>query len=563
MTLNRVYLYARTLRTLRARQVAGRIRRQITRRLGSPVRYDRLVPPAWSGCAWQPVATLCAPTAPAMPPDGARRGTFTFLHVARQLGFPPTWQVTGVSPLWTYNLHYLDLLWTLEFDDAVALALDWIDHNPAAGRGPGWDPYPLSLRLMNLCWVFWHRFRDRAEQDPVLCDRLWSAIFRQAAWLRRHTEIHLLGNHYLENGAALATVGACFGSPAAAMLRSGLAILDEQLPEQMLPDGGHFERAPMYHVRATWLLASLYNTGLPALCDRVRGPLERAMTALGMLCHPDGDIALLNDSALGIYTPPAALMETGRVLLDIPFSLPVGCFALSDSGYYGWRNGRTALICDAGPVGPDYIPGHAHADMLSFEMAAWGRRVIVDSGVCEYVPGEMRDYCRSTRAHNTVEIGGQDQCECWAAHRVARRGRIRDLSWEPRADGFTLAAAHTGYRRLPQRVRHRRRFHWASETHVLSIEDAIRSNGPVPIVSRIHLHPDAEVACLDARTVRATFEEGAMDIAFSGPGSILIEQAWYCPAFGVRQEQPCVAWKTAGSRIDITCTIRLCREEEH
>ena len=87
-----------------------------------------------------------------------------------------------------------------------------------------------------------------------------------------------------------------------------------------------------------------------------------------------------------------------------------GTFALAESGYYGERTERghyVIVICDAGPIGPDYVPGHGHADLFSFELSLNGARLVVDSGVASYEAGPMRQYCRSTRAHNTLEIDGQ------------------------------------------------------------------------------------------------------------------------------------------------------------
>jgi hypothetical protein len=45
----------------------------------------------------------------------------------------------------------------------------------------------------------------------------------------------------------LVFAGAFFEGGPAEWLSSGLRILASQLPEQMLDDGGHFERSPMYH----------------------------------------------------------------------------------------------------------------------------------------------------------------------------------------------------------------------------------------------------------------------------------------------------------------------------
>ena len=93
------------------------------------------------------------------------------------------------------------------------------------------------------------------------------------------------------------------------------------------------------------------------------------------------------------------------------------------SGYFVIRNLDDMLVVDCGEVGPDYQPGHAHCDTLSFELASDGRTIIVDSGVYDYEDSEMRRYVRSTRAHNTAMVDGCEQSEIWGAFRVARRAR--------------------------------------------------------------------------------------------------------------------------------------------
>jgi len=471
-----------------------------------------------------------------------------FLNEEHDLGFPPDWHRTDLSRLWHYNLHYLNFLWDLDFDGARRWALDWIEKNPAERGSVGWEPYPVSLRLVNLCAVFWGRHRDLTERDSVLCAKLWETVYRQAEFLRRHTETHLLGNHYLENGAALALTGACFGGTAAGRWhREGMAILREQLAEQILPDGGHFERAPMYHARVLWVLAMLSATGGP---DRGRfpDPLNRTMRVLSVLRHPDGGLALLNDSAHGIYPAPDDLLDfaarhAGSV--EMPGD---GCFALDSSGYYGWRSADGYIICDCGPIGPDEIPGHAHGDMFSFELSLNGHRVIVDSGVYGYERGEMRDYCRSTRAHNTLEVEGLDQCEFWASHRVARRGRPREVQWREERDGFSLSAWHDGYTRLPGKPTHERCFRWWDSGR-LSVEDTVTTARPVRVASRLHLDPACRVLSLDRGTARVAHPGGECRIRFSGPGALRKEGSTYCPEFGLALQNECLVWEASGERI--------------
>jgi uncharacterized heparinase superfamily protein len=70
----------------------------------------------------------------------------------------------------------------------------------------------------------------------------------QVRWLRRRLEWHLLSNHLFANAKALMFGGAFFDGPEAGDWREGgLRILAREVPEQVLPDGGHFERSPMYH----------------------------------------------------------------------------------------------------------------------------------------------------------------------------------------------------------------------------------------------------------------------------------------------------------------------------
>jgi uncharacterized heparinase superfamily protein len=320
-------------------------------------------------------------------------------------------------------------------------------------------------------------------------------------------------------------------------------LLREQLAEQILPDGGHFERSPMYHCRVVYVLSLLDNLNREELSGRVRPLLRSAVGAMKQMCHPDGEIALLNDSAFGIYSSPVQLAEYA----GDGAAAAKGAFALPQTGYFGWRGADgDYIICDAGAIGPDHQPGHAHGDMLSFELSLDGQRVIVDSGVSGYVPGAMRDYCRSTRAHNTLEIDGQDQCEFWGAFRVARRGTVSDVKWMPRGDGFELSAAHDGYARLPGAPIHRRKFRW-DEHGRLEVWDSVESTASHRMVSRLHLHPDCRAEQVAANEARVRYPRGELRIAFGGNGQLNIEQSHYCPGFGQCVANAALAFAVEGS----------------
>jgi uncharacterized heparinase superfamily protein len=153
----------------------------------------------------------------------------------------------------------------------------------------------------------------------------------------------------------------------------------------------------------------------------------------------------------------------------------------------------------------------------------------------------MRDYCRSTRAHNTVEIDGQDQAEFWGAFRVARRGRVLDVKWLSCDDGFELSALHDGFARLPGKPVHHRTFRWHDRGE-LFVKDLLSSAAEHRVVSRIHLHPDCRIVEMSDKQARVSFAKGELAIEFEGTAQAVSEDSHYCPEFGLRLKNQAIAW---------------------
>lgn len=536
----------RTLRHLRPGQLAAQLRVRATPGWKDPSWIARRVPPPAPPIRWSPVAEWLVPDPQANTAAALKAGRFTFVNDSRDLGWPPDFSARGAPLLWLYNLHYLEWLWALPREERLAAALDWSRRCPPTPGAVGWAPYPTSLRLETLCML--------AGESPAAAAELWPTIWRQAEHLSRQLEYHLLGNHLLENGMALAFAGACYSGPDAdRWLHTGLGLLRTQLPEQVLPDGMHFERSPMYQVRLTHALALLVNSGCTEARRVAAEPLARMAAALAAVCHPDGQIALFNDAAFGIYLQPAAVTAfataaLGGQALPVPGDLP-------DAGYFTGRGSDSSTVfCDAGPLGPDYLPGHAHGDIFSFELSLGGRRIVVDAGTFDYVPSEMRAWCRSTAAHNTVTVDGADQAEFWGAFRVGRRGRPRDVRHTATPNGFTLSGWHDGFVHLPGRPFHRRAFHWEN-SGVLVVRDEVEAGRPVTAASRIHLHPECTIVEVTERAVRAARGDVAFTVAIAAGPAPRVAEAWYCPRFGVRERNPVIVLEARAASSGFTYAI--------
>ena len=529
-----------TVRWLRPEQIAAQVRHRVGARLARPAHGPS---PAFPGVRWRPEGAWLAPGSQQNPGDALAGGDFVFLNHSEPLGMPPrSWEPAGLPRLWVYNLHYFEWLWALPFREGAAAAADWMGRHPLERGATGWEPYPTSLRLENWCAYFFGRHREETLSDPDFCERLWGSIFHQVERLAARPEHHLGGNHLFENAGALAFVGACFdGESGARWLRRGLGLLDRELPEQVLGDGGHFERSPLYQARVAWVLRALRWTGDTALRERVEEPLERVLAALAHLSHPDGEIALFNDAAFGIASTPGDL--------GAPEPLP-GAFALPETGYFGARGvAGHYVVCDAAPIGPDYVPGHAHGDLLSFELSFAGRRVVVDAGVYDYEMSETRRLCRSTAAHNTVEIDGEDQCEFWGAFRVARRGRPHEVRFRREGEGFDLDAWHDGYERLSGAPRHRRRFRWYPHG-VLMVRDWVTATQSVTARTRLHLHPDCGIEEIEGHTARVSYPGGSCIVRFAGEGQLEAEASRYFPEFGIARDAQALCFTARGRRLE-------------
>jgi uncharacterized heparinase superfamily protein len=527
--------YWHTLRHLKPVQWYGRLwfklwRPHLDQLSGAPARSP-------AGAPWKrPASRVSSMRAP---------DRFCFLNQEHRLPATDGWNDAALAKLWLYNLHYFDDLNAAGSDSRVAwhteLLQRWVAENPPTA-GNGWEPYPTSLRIVN--WVKW------SLAGNPLPDACVHSLAVQARWLTTRMEWHLLGNHLFANAKALVYAGLFFeGAEADKWLTNGLDVIARELPEQVLPDGGHFERSPMYHalfledvldllnIAAVW--PQRIGPSYPARWRKVAGDM---LLWLEGLLHPDGQIALFNDAAIGIAPEPAALRDYATRLghaaaaRTAPKVLSLEHWA--DSGYIRVATPKAVALLDVAPVGPDYLPGHAHADTLSFELSLAGQRVIVNGGTSRYGSGPERVRERGTAAHSTVEIAGQDSSEIWSGFRVARRAHPFGLQIREDPNALRVSCSHDGYCRLPQKPVHHRDWHmWSGG---LKVTDTVFPDAHVS-VARYILHPDVQLLTEGRNILQLGLLTGERVRVEVINGAARIEPAQYAPEFGKVFPTRCLA----------------------
>jgi len=524
--------YWNTARHLRPVQVYGRALAKLTRL--SPLRMPARVSlrPGWRQTR-RPFLESSNST------NGLR---YTFLNQTVTFDEEVDWEYSGQSKLWRYNLHYFEYLPSLPVEMARKLMEDWVARN-VDGRMDAWNPYPLSLRMIN--WFKWLAKHGETEASG----KILLSLYAHARYLASNLEHHLQANHLFENAKALVWAGLVFDGPEAnRWLRQGRELLQREVREQVLDDGGHYERSPMYHSLILEGCLDLLNMSsqllnhAPALLGELERKTPTMVAWLKSLCHPDGEIALFNDAACGIASPPPLLLGyAGAVMGESPEGIaPIDHRAAS--GYVTWRGSDNSyLVVDVGEVGPAHQPAHGHCDTLSFELSIEGRRIFVDSGVYAYQDPEMRKLNRETKAHNTVRIDRIEQSEIWSSFRIARRAIPAAIHVEPRSNGLHVQGEHTGYDRLG--VRHRRAYD--AMPGRLEIIDAFQGSGNHLVETYFHLHPSLAVEQRSEKL--AEIYHGDQLLArfevLDGP-PFEIMSGYYCPQFGVRLQQRVLQFST-------------------
>ena len=509
---SKYFLYFNTLKYLKPIQLYGRIfsgfKQPLTKydlpELTSPSNGIKIKIPFLNHDPWNSIEKL-------------KHNEFTFLNLTHNFNKEINWQKENLPLLWLFNLHYFGYLYLFPKSDQIKIIEDWITNNPVSCK-PGWHPYPTSLRIVN--WI----------KADLLNVSIQKSIYNQSIYLYRNLEFYHPANHYLENAKALIFAGNFFkGNKSSNKLyEKGVKILKAQLPVQILEDGTFFELSPMYHAIILEGLLDLLNI----LDDNsenyqfIRSFSEKMLYQLKNLTHPDGDIALINDSTTEIASRTEEIIHYADQLSIKPLSPKKNLANL-----FTYKNDILYFILKVYEIGPDHIPAHSHADIFSYELSYKGKRFIVDSGNYSYENEDMRKYFRSTEAHNTVSIDGKDQAEMWDILRVARRYKAKNVSFINNTNGFIFSGIFKGYSDIiGDELVHKRIIETRKDSSQISIIDEISGTGNHTAESYIHLHPEISISKSEDYLILSV--DGSRIKLKINDSQFLIKEGWYCPQFG-------------------------------
>jgi len=433
----------------------------------------------------------------------------------------------------------------LRYAEAARRQLDsWLQQCPY-GMGMNWrSGLELAIRLINWVWTI-DLIRESGLLDGEFRRRLLRCAYLHLWEISRKYSRGSSANNHLIGEAAGVFIGSSYfrGFQEAPRWRTrSREILCEQILQQTFSDGGGREQALGYHL---FILQFLLLAGLVARRTGEDFPaaywsrLEKMMEFLAALSEGGSNPPMFGDcddgyvldlggeagdarpwlaagailfgradfkAAAGGFCEPArwllgrSAQRCFEEIAGVPADARLSSRAFPESGYYLLQHGRRdgadaiSIVFDCGDLGFQSIAAHGHADALSFTLRAFGIDVLVDPGTYDYFSyPRWRDYFRSTRAHNTVVVDGQDQSEMLGPFLWGRRARTRCCHWQPEPTGGRVTGEHDGYRRLKDPVVHRRTVELDGIRRQVRILDEILARRRHEIALYFHVAEDCRV----------------------------------------------------------------------
>ncbi|HEV2651953.1 MAG TPA: heparinase II/III family protein [Rhizomicrobium sp.] len=440
--------------------------------------------------------------------DAVMRGRFRFLGHVEEAGDKSIFDRPTAPLQWQEALHAFEWLPPLSAaggDPARRIATEligkWVRKFTRYGQ-PEWSPEVMAKRLIHL---FAHGRMVIINSDLMWRSKLFVSLREQSRMLARIAREAPDGLPRLETAAAVVLSGICLENTDH-RIESGLAMLEEEVAIQILPDGGHVSRSPealLNAYRHIMMVIDALRTTQREVPPSLRSAYDRMAPMIRFFRHGDGGLGLFNG---GHECDPKVI--AGLLARDEVRGQPLG--HARHSGYQRLAAARSLLLFDCGTSPPREFSTHAHAGALAFEFSTGEQRLIVNCGATSALNSSWATALRATAAHSTLTLSDRSSAS------IQPKGIVRDLLGARLCDGpvaiemrrnegphgWTLLASHDGYV-APFGLRHERQLTLSPRGDTLTGADRLLPDGPppqgrkrseLPFAIRFHIHPEVRVS---------------------------------------------------------------------
>jgi hypothetical protein len=460
------------------------------------------------------------------------------------------WELPRLQHLVTLSKAYYLTGKEAYAEEAVRQIRGFVEQSPYL-LGVNWImPMEAAIRLVSISWVTAF-LRQRFAKDAETCGLIEQIVKSHVNYVvKNYGDCSSANNHLVAEAAGVFIAGVCFSQfeRMGTHRQEAYSILCREVIRQHYADGVNKEQAIHYQIFTFnfFLLA-----GLLGKANNIEFPrqywqtLENSANFITAVADGDCSIPNIGDSDDGKavllsetdYNPIRSALATSAVLFkrrdfkakakvfdEMSFWLlgnegknefdalnaepALAASKFDQGGYYilsGNNGSRPKVVVDCGPLGFESIAAHGHADSLSFVLSAYDRPYFVDPGSYTYIADNpYRDYFRSTQAHNTIVIDGQNQSEIQGPFLWGQKAHSSVIGWVNNEHCDEVVAQHNGYHRLGDPVSCRRAVKLDKRREMITIDDYLEMKTAHKVEQYFHLAPECHLENIDTNTWQIT-----------------------------------------------------------
>ncbi|TCI25137.1 alginate lyase family protein [Exiguobacterium sp. SH5S4] len=543
-------------------------------------------------------------------PNGTYYKDINLIDLNNRADVKIPWELSRFHHLFTLGKAYFltnNEKYALKFKEQIE---DWIAENPYEESINWTSTMDVSIRAVN--WIAVYSF---FKNSPSINSDFWknfnSSLYQHGIYIFKNLENkgYFTGNHYLSNIVGLIWLGLYFKgykyknilNNHDKWLEKGLKEIENEMIVQTNTDGTNYEASTSYHRLVTEfflftaIICKKYNVNLSEFYNK---KLEDMVEFIYYITKPNGNSPIIGDAddgrllilssyyswdrrdfnniliIAGIYFNRNDFLDIGMKYGDdvlwlhsksIDNSENTGKVARLTSkkyehgGYYILRNSSVYVSIRCGELSFRGEGTHSHNDQLSIELNVGGKDFFIDPGTYTYTSDYiMRNFFRSTRMHNTVQINNKEQnnFEEKELFYMAEETFSECLTF----DENEFSGYHKGYY-SELGVYHQRKI--TLEKKCIFINDTIfnesshNKNGLL-VQTRFILDPAVEILSHDDKTIYLKNEKVEIKLWNLHPQSnYSIDSTVISKAYGVLESSKVITFESLGEGLDFKIEMVL------
>ena len=331
----------------------------------------------------------------------------------------------------------------------------WYQQNPLYSGIHYVSSMECALRIISLSISFDLMRTNLGSKVDEVSSLVGILITNHAEFITKRMSMHSsAGNHVLAESMGLIFAGLLFSEhpSSRSWLSKGLKIFELEVDRQINHTGYGLEGASNYLIQIieyAFLCEALLKAYKRDIPQKISKALERGLKEVRSIYEKMGFMPIIGDSDSSFAVSFLFNEIFNKQERSSGYEANTHLLAIADVSQ------PLSLIFCNGPLGMAPTYGHGHAHALSIQLFFNDEPVLSDPGTYSYTGHpSWREYFRSTKAHNTINVNDKDQAQQELLFLWSKPYQCRNIAFEKFEDCYICISEHNGY--IDEGVLHRR-----------------------------------------------------------------------------------------------------------